>query len=629
MNGNMHPFLLIVILLPGIVGFAPPQADESAVNKNETEFDIRGLTGKIGNVRTVTDAQETIAGLTAGIPRNDIDLKRMAEWAMEYLARTPRKEFDYEPVFQCFPLRFPPVPQGRDVVVPCDTDARMNWEWYYMREIAGSEAYRDIEAAFHKRILAYVQDDGTVLSHPGCFNEGDVHRVYAKDEYYLHIWGATKILYALAEDYRRTHNEASRATAKKIVRRLKSLAVYRGENQCYLPCGMGALRQDGSVVPNWWNQHPAPLVEPLVNYYLATEDREALDFAKAYAEGIMAGIQPEGIRFGPDGSFDKPLAGQSHVTMHALWGIAHLGVVTGEDRYVDFAKKTWDWLLRRGTGTGWFPALPPNCNETCCISDMMSNAALIAQAGHPEYFDYAERYLRNYIANLQFFVTPEFEAYYRKLHPKAGEAEIRSAIEELEKFQGGIVGGSGLNDWENELLGRTLGFQLLGCCAPEGMRAIYTAWSNSIAKYPASKLGPPGVYVNLCLTRESPWGKVVSFMPDAGRLTVQAAVKDSFFLRPPHWIPRDKVLAFVDAKRVPVRWSGRYVRFENAAPGEELTITYPLVGFSHEAEGLWAKYPKLKLKFEWLGNMVLSADPPAEHTPLFLGKPRILPPPPK
>jgi hypothetical protein len=38
---------------------------------------------------------------------------------------------------------------------------------------------------------------------------------------------------------------------------------------------------------------PAPLVEPLVNYYLATGDKESLAFAKAYAEGIMTGAQPD------------------------------------------------------------------------------------------------------------------------------------------------------------------------------------------------------------------------------------------------------------------------------------------------------------------------------------------------
>ena len=70
---------------------------------------------------------------------------------MNYLIRLPRKEFDYELVFQANPMNYPPVPSGHDVVVACDTDARMNWEWHYMREISNSEAGKDVEAAFHIR----------------------------------------------------------------------------------------------------------------------------------------------------------------------------------------------------------------------------------------------------------------------------------------------------------------------------------------------------------------------------------------------------------------------------------------------------------------------------------------------
>jgi hypothetical protein len=48
-------------------------------------------------------------------------------------------------------LRCPPVPPGSDRVVACDTDACMDWEWYYMREIASSARGNEVEAAFHRR----------------------------------------------------------------------------------------------------------------------------------------------------------------------------------------------------------------------------------------------------------------------------------------------------------------------------------------------------------------------------------------------------------------------------------------------------------------------------------------------
>ncbi|MCJ7739482.1 MAG: hypothetical protein MUQ10_19585 [Anaerolineae bacterium] len=162
------------------------------------------------------------------------------------------------------------------------------------------------------------------------------------------------------------------------------------------------------------------------------------------------------------------------------------------------------------------------------------------------------------------------------------------------------------------------------------MRAIYTTWSHVIDWYPESSLGPAGVYVNMSFSRDSQWGQVVSFVPREGRLTVKTAVKDTFFLRPPHWAPRGQVKAFVGAEAIPVQWSGDYVRFSHVEPCVELTIVYPLMRFTQEVGGIWKEMaPNVDLRYEWLGNMVISADPPAEKSPIFSNEVRVLPNPPE
>lgn len=583
---------------------------------------ISGLTGTLSKTRVVVPTVTDVSPLAVSKLSADINLKRMAAWAMNYLIQTPRKELGYEPVFQCHPYACPPIPQGQDPVVACDTDARMDWEWYYMREITGTEAGKDVEAAFHNRIRSYIAPDGKVWSHPGSFNEGDINARYAKADYVVHIWGATKILNSLAEDYARTRNPESKTLARKVMLALRSLATTDKQGRAWFAGGMGAWK-DGKWLDNGWNKHPAPIIKPLVRYWQVTGDEDGLAFARAYAAGILDNCQPGGIRFKPDGSFD----GHSHATMHAVWGVAELGVEVNEPRYIEFAQRAWDWMLTRGTGTGWFPAGPDNCNETCCVSDMMSVAALLAQGGQPEYFDPVERYLRNYISNLQFIITPDFVRYYKERNKTKSE-HIEECLQVLNRFQGGIIGGSGLNDYHNDLLGGVSGFEMFGCCAPEGMRAIYTTWTNVIARYPVSRLGPAGVYVNLSFCRESPWGRVVSFFPDNGRLTVKSYVEDHFFLRPPSWAPRTEVRAFRNSRPVPVEWSGAYVKFADVSKGEEPTIAYPLVGFRHSVSGLWSKAADLTMTFDWLGNMVVRADPPARMFPLFTGKPRQLPSPP-
>jgi hypothetical protein len=133
----------------------------------------------------------------------------------------------------------------------------------------------------------------------------------------------------------------------------------------------------------------------------------------------------------------------------------------------------------------------------------------------------------------------------------------------------------------------------------------------------------------MSFNRDSKWGRVVSFMPTTGRLTVKAGVQDDFFLRPPHWAPRDQVKAFVGSQAVPVQWSGDYVRFTEIKIGDEVTIVYPLLRFLHEAGGTWKnELPSVNVTYEWLGNMVIAVDPAAKKTPIFSPEVRILPPPP-
>ena len=591
---------------------------------------ILGITGTVRDAGFVPRSAAAPAPRPASQRTPDVDLKRMAEWSLHYLMNTPRPHLGYEPVFQCHPLKCPPVPDGHDVIVPCDTDARMEWEWYYMREISGSDAGRDVEQAFHRRMRAYVERDGTVLAPPGCYNEADTHARFERSDYVYHVWGATKILHSLALEYVLSGDAEAKATARAVMERLRGLTRWDtrdGTEVCWLPGGMTAVKPDGSLLDSGWRKHPAPIVEPLLTYYRATGDQDGLAFAQAYAEGIVRGLQPDGIRVKADGRFDEPL-GHSHATMHALWGVNHLGVLTGERRYVDFARRAWNWMLSRGTGTGWFPAMPDSCNETCCVSDMISNAALFGRAGDAEHFDYVERYLRNYINTLQFVITPEFEDYYREINAGTDPDAISGGLRQLRKFQGGIIGGSGLNDYENDLLGNVSGFEMFGCCAPEGMRAIHTAWAHTIEQRHGSPWRPDGIYVNMSLSRESPWGDVCSFFPDQGRITVKPKVDDVFYLRPPHWAPRERVSAFTGTRPIPPRWSGDYVRFD-ARAGADITITYPLVRFHHQVRGLWPDTaPGLSMSFDWHGNMVTAASPKPEKTPLFTGTPRVLPAPP-
>ena len=52
-----------------------------------------------------------------------------------------------------------------------------------MRDITGSKRGREVEAAFHRRIKEYIDPEGRVWSHPGCYNEGNTRAEYEKKDF--------------------------------------------------------------------------------------------------------------------------------------------------------------------------------------------------------------------------------------------------------------------------------------------------------------------------------------------------------------------------------------------------------------------------------------------------------------
>ena len=354
-----------------------------------------GVQGDISNVQV---SSEDISKASVGHvgTSQDMNLAGRALWAMNYLLRTPRPDLNYEPRFECHNLEYPPTLRGHDPTVPGDTDCRMDWEFYYMREMSGTDAGLDIEAAFHKRILEYIGPDGLSWVRPGHYMESTPDELVPQEKV-ASTWATAKTLLSLSESYKRSGEKATGDLARKLFLALKNLAVW-DSGRATFEGGSGGWR-DGAWITR---QLPHFATEPTVKYWLATGDNEALDFAIALAEGLLAdetmGPGRPDLWINPDGQFSWHM----HSTLHGVWGVAHLGQVLRESRYIEWAKRVYDYASSHGSGTGWVHAGVTfyNC-ETCGTSDLTSIAASTGRAGYPEYFDHVERYIRNYIRNVR------------------------------------------------------------------------------------------------------------------------------------------------------------------------------------------------------------------------------------
>lgn len=537
----------------------------------------------------------------------DVDLAGRALWAMNYLLRTPRPEFNYEPHFECHNLEFPPTLSSHDATVPGDTDCRMDWEFYYMRDICGTDVGLDIEAAFHQRIWRYIGDDGLSWVRPGHYMESTPDAAVPQEKV-ASTWATAKTLVSLSEAYKRSGEKATVDLARKVFLALKGLATWHSGRATF-EGGSGGWR-DGVWVKK---QIPHFAMEPVVQYWLATGDNEALDFTIALAEGFLAdetiGPGRPNLWINPDGKFSWHM----HTTLHAVWGVGHLGQILSESRYIEWARRVYDYASTHGPGTGWVHAGVTfyNC-ETCATSDLVSLAALLGKAGYPEYFDHVERYIRNYIRTAQFFITPAFESLYRSRHQKDPQA-AEAGLTELRRFEGGFLGLVGINDQVAWLTEDNREMRMFGCCAPEGMRALHTAWDNAVTETSER------VLVNMAFNRETDAVKVISGLPAEGKLTVVAKRAVDVLLRPPSWTPREMVIAQRAQEATEVVWGGpglAYVQFKRVQPGEQVTIAYPLVDFKNNWQPRPDK-PELVVEFHWRGNMVTDVSPKAKYLPIY------------
>jgi hypothetical protein len=150
------------------------------------------------------------------------------------------------------------------------------------------------------------------------------------------------------------------------------------------------------------------------------------------------------------------------------------------------------------------------------------------------------------------------------------------------------------------------------------MTGLYQAWKDLVRKT------DEGVWINLAFNRESPEARVVSFLPEVGRVTVVARIAGDFHIRIPGFAPWNSVRAFrgrSDSRQVDAIRKGEYVVFPKALAGEELTVTYPLVDFIHKT-----KAGGKDLQIHWKGNLVIGLSPKGKVWPLFEEIPYFAPP---
>lgn len=486
----------------------------------------------------------------------------------------------------------------------------------YLREMTGRTDGLDVEQGVRRRILSYVSPQGYAMAAGGIYCGGEVDRA----AYYISNWSTGKILYSLAETYARSGDEQARVSARKLFLGLKSLATVEGDKAWFV--GGSGPYLDGKWYDTFITFNYGAATEPVLQYARLTGDEEAWDFAQMLARGTASGIQANlgDRRIRADGSF----ADHTHLHTHETWGVADVAATLGDPELLAWARRVYEFVRRMGGDSGFFPErmLLPNTtcwdgyperifmSETCITGDMVSIAACLARAGQPEYYDHIERYVRNYLRHVQFFVTPTVESYYRARHANRPADEVEAGLRMLRQdYQGGFLGHVGVNDWIERAANVAL--PMVGCCVPEGMRALYTAWKQAVVTDAA------GTRINMHFSRETPEVSVHSYLPEAGRLAITLRRDGPLAVRVPAWAPLASVQARRNGRSVPVTIQGAYANFANLHDGDVLDVAYDLPAFTQQVAIGGNPEAQRQVRYAWQGNTILGIDQPGGTFPLY------------
>jgi len=358
--------------------------------------------------------------------------------------------------------------------------------------------------------------------------------------------------------YRLTGYEPALELAGKIIRGV--LKITRG------------FEEDGRWLLSHFHTATASLLA-MFEYATLTDDTELLAFVvRCYEYGKAVGDSLVGF-------FAEHARGS--VPYREGWG----GYWPGED-LAEHGYKSLD--------------VRDNTCELCEVADMVGLALKLTLAGAGNYWEDADRWLRNqYVegqmshSQLRVFLD---NLYERELFQERPVEPWES--DEIERAIGGFSISSLPNDW-----GLKMGH---ACCTGNASRTYFWIWDSILTKQGDL------TKVNLLLNRASPWLDVDSYLPYEGKVVLKIKETAAIATRIPSWTERGKVSCKVNGSRRDFAWSEDYVEVSGLTAGDVVTVEFPM-----REETLFSVIGDKPFRLTLRGNTVVDIDPQGELCPLY------------
>jgi hypothetical protein len=310
------------------------------------------------------------------------------------------------------------------------------------------------------------------------------------------------------------------------------------------------------------------------------------------------------------GYHEKPTDARVHFHMHALYLKTFLqcGLLTKDADLVRFVKRSYLWARSPQAGSapalGFFPEFANQSanSEGCAISDMVDLALMMSEAGVDDFWDDADRWIRNHFAECQ--LSPEKAARlqaWAMTRPSQQVQPNESSDRTTERSVGAFAGWPGVNDWH------PIWRAIQHCCTGNASRSIFYAWDCILDE------SGKGLIVNLLLNRAARKADLYSYLPYEGRVELHVKQNCDFLrVRMSDYVAANSVRCTVNGSSRHLRFSGRFAEVGKVKVGARVKLLFANPTTTIVEQVMGKSYTCTER-----GHTVVAIDPPGAHCPLY------------
>ena len=388
--------------------------------------------------------------------------------------------------------------------------------------------------------------------------------------------------------------------------------------------GDGARFPGESLGPDGWTNAfsgilaPPPattgrLIRPLVQYYRQSADETALELVRRFAADNLD------LAFGADGSIEEAAGTHMHSITGTITGLIDYGILAGDEKIIDGARRAYDvGMLPFRSSYGWvkefrwapwlaeplqaagYAGFDINRGEANNTGDLIEAALLLGEAGYPDYYEDADRMLRNHLLASQVLDT----SWVREAsgHEDDDEASYGNVAQ---RARGGFCFG-GTNDlisYPEEA------YQVNADLVGGALQSICEAWEA------IDSVGDNTIRVDLLYSKEASAHSLTCPPPGREPISLRLHEAASVQLRIPSWAhPAAVDLQINDMPRSTARdlISGGYLRLSSLAPDSLVKVWLPI-----RRETVAEMVGGERYEIDWHNDTVVGISPPARFQPLY------------